>query len=239
MAWAAVGSVSLFALAAALPAQGSAQRGHAHAVSLGDREAGSFTPAVRDPRLAAALARRRTTLDSSIRLTPATTAEERSRNVRVAVRVSPAVRPIERSRPTPTASIANESPALTQITPSSFNLGASLDYRRFAISGDVATSRGGAVPTGRESARIGVNYRASRRLTARAEVAAERSEGVERIVGEDQSLSLDVGGSYTIARNIDVTAGARYRVSRDRLEPLARSEQRDSQAVYIGTSFRF
>jgi hypothetical protein len=47
-------------------------------------------------------------------------------------------------------------------------------------------------------------------------------------------VALDVGGSYSIARGIDVTGGVRYRVSRDRIEPLARDERRDSQAVYIG-----
>ena len=55
----------------------------------------------------------------------------------------------------------------------------------------------------------------------------------------DEAYSLDVGGAFSIARNIDVTAGARYRIARDRLEPLSRDERRDSQAVYVGTAFRF
>lgn len=239
MALAAVGSISLLALAAALPAQGAAQRERAPAaVSLGDRM-GGFTPAVRDPRLAAALARRRAPIDIPIRFTPAATAEERNRSVRVAMRSAPAARPVERARPTPAMSPTAASPSLVQITPSSYNLGVSLGWRRFALTGDVASTRSPTVSSGRESARIGVDYRASRRVTGRVSVAAERSEGVERIVAEDQALALDVGGSYSIARNVDVTAGARYRVSRDRLEPLARSERLDSQSVYIGTSFRF
>ena len=73
----------------------------------------------------------------------------------------------------------------------------------------------------------------------RVAVAAERNEGTQRILAEDEAYSLDVGGAYSIARNIDVTAGARYRISRDRLEPLAGAARRDSQAVYIGTAFRF
>ena len=59
------------------------------------------------------------------------------------------------------------------------------------------------------------------------------------MIAEDEAYSLDVGGAYRIGRNIDVTAGARYRISRDRLDPVSRDDRRDSQAVYIGTAFRF
>ena len=62
---------------------------------------------------------------------------------------------------------------------------------------------------------------------------------MQRIVSDDRAVALDVGGSYSIARGIDVTGGVRYRVSRDRVEPLARDERRDSQAVYVGTVIRF
>jgi hypothetical protein len=84
-----------------------------------------------------------------------------------------------------------------------------------------------------------MTYRATNRLTGRVAVAAERAEGNQRLVASDEAVSVDVGGAFTIARNIDVTAGARYRISRDRLEPLSRDERRDSQAVYVGTAFRF
>jgi len=49
---------------------------------------------------------------------------------------------------------------------------------------------------------------------------------------------FDVGGSYRVARNLDVTAGVRYSQERDRLAPLTDGTQ-DSQAVYVGTQFRF
>ena len=111
--------------------------------------------------------------------------------------------------------------AVTAITPSSYNLGVSLGWRRFAISGDVAQADAGLIAGTRESAQVGMSYRATRRLTGSVAVAAERAEGGQRILAEDQAYSLDVGGAFTIARNIDVTAGARYRIARDRLEPLA------------------
>ncbi len=201
--------------------------------SVSARAFGGFTPAVGDPRLAAALARRGGARE--FRFTPAGTESERPRAVRVAVRAR-ASTPAEAVR---SAVEATSASAVTAITPSSYNLGASVGWRRFAVTSDVAKSEGGVLPGGRESAEVGVNYRADRRVTGRVAVAAERSEGVQRLVNADQAYSLDVGGSYSIARNVDVTGGVRYRISRDRLEPLARDERRDSQAVYIGTAFRF
>ena len=59
-----------------------------------------------------------------------------------------------------------------------------------------------------------------------------------RTLAEPQSYSLDVGGSYSITRNIDLTAGMRLKSERDRLTRID-DDRRDSQAVYVGTAFRF
>ena len=59
-----------------------------------------------------------------------------------------------------------------------------------------------------------------------------------RITPLESGYSLGVGGSYRLTRNLDVTGGVRYKIQRDRLEPLA-DQRRDSQAVYVGTAFRF
>ena len=67
--------------------------------------------------------------------------------------------------------------AVTAITPSSYNLGVSVGWRRFAMSGDVAQSDGGLIAGMRESAQVGMSYRATRRLTGRVAVGAERAEG--------------------------------------------------------------
>jgi hypothetical protein len=53
--------------------------------------------------------------------------------------------------------------------------------------------------------------------------------------GNDQ---VDLGGSYRVTRNLDVTAGVRYSQERERLIPPADGKQ-DNQAVYVGTQFRF
>lgn len=49
---------------------------------------------------------------------------------------------------------------------------------------------------------------------------------------------LDVGGSFSISRKIDVTAGVRYASERDRIIAAA-DDRKDSEAVYVGTKIRF
>jgi len=193
---------------------------------------GSFTPAVADPRLAAALARRGTAA-GSFHFTPTAASAERRQPVRVAIRARAAT-PQEAAR----VQTASETP-VTAITPTSYNLGASVGWRRFALSGDVAESRDGIISGRRSSAQVGMSYQANTRITARLQASAEQTEGRQRIVTADQAYAVDVGGSYSIARNVDVTGGVRYRIARDRLEPLAVDQRRDSQAVYVGTAFRF
>ena len=235
----AAGGVSLVAIALLLaPALGATtQRSKANrptAISLSGRPIGAFTPAVSDPRLAALLARRGTGLNGDFSFTPATTSGDRSRRVQVAIRAH-AVTMADAQRVTGPTSAS----PVTAITPSSYNLGVSVGWRRFAISGDVAQSDAGLIQGIRESAQVGMSYRATRHITGRVAVGAERAQGDQRLLVEDQAVQLDVGGAYSIARNVDVTAGARYRIARDRLEPLAGDDRRDSQAVYVGTAFRF
>lgn len=50
--------------------------------------------------------------------------------------------------------------------------------------------------------------------------------------------AFKVGGSFSISRRVDVTAGVRYSSERDRLMPAANSSP-DSEAVYVGTKIRF
>ena len=193
---------------------------------------GSFTPAVADPGLAAELARRGLAT-TSLRFTPSSAAAGRNKSVRVAVRA----RAAKPGQPVRTLTESSATP-VTAITPTAYNLGASVGWKRFAVSGDVAEVKGGAVPGGRRNAGAAVSYSGSR-FTGRVEVGAEEAKGPQtRIIPVDSRYSVGVGGSYRIARNLDVTGGVRYQIQRDRLEPLA-DQRRDSQAVYVGTAFRF
>jgi len=194
--------------------------------------AGTFTPAVSDPRLAAELARRGIQANS-FRFTPAPTAINRSQSIRVAIRARAA---------TPAAALRRAADVsatpVTAITPTVYNLGASIGWKRFALSGDVDSVKGGTLPGGRQAAEVGVSYSGSR-FTARAEAGVAKTDpATPRIIAEDESYTVGVGGSYRIARNLDVTGGVRYKIQRDRLEALA-DPRRDSQAVYVGTAFRF
>jgi hypothetical protein len=228
----AVGGAALTALCLiltpALAAPGQQKRLRA-APSL---RAGTFTPAVADPRLAAELARRGLN-GSSFRFTPASAAANGKQPVRVAVRARAAT-PAQAVRTLADSSAST----VTAVTPTAYNLGASVGWRSFAISGDVAEVKGGTVPGGRRNAEVNVSYTANR-FTGRIEVGADDTDGAQsRIVPIETGYSLGVGGSFRIARNIDVTGGVRYRVERDKLEPVS-DQRRDSQAVYVGTAFRF
>jgi hypothetical protein len=193
---------------------------------------GSFTPAVADPRLAAELARRGLNA-GSFRFTPAATQGEPGKALRVAVRARSAG-PSEAVR---RVAVASEG-TVTAITPTAYNLGVSVGWKRFALSGDVARIQGGPVVNDREAAEVGVSY-IGKRFTVRGEVGADRSTALQqRIIPVEDGYTVGVGGSYSLSRNLDVTGGVRYRVQRDRIETIA-DQRRDSQAVYIGTAFRF
>ncbi len=50
--------------------------------------------------------------------------------------------------------------------------------------------------------------------------------------------SVELGGSFRVSRNIDLTAGVRLSQERDRLAPLTDGTE-DDQSVYVGTQLRF
>lgn len=234
-AMAAMGTACLAALALVLtpalaaPSQKSKQQRSRSATSLGTGLISSFTPAVADPRLAAEFARRGFQ-SGSFRFTPSSASPDKSKAVRVAVRARSG---------TPAAARAGgaSAAAITAITPTAYDLGVAVGWKRFALSGDVAQVRNGPLPGERRAAEVGVSYAGSK-FAGRVRVGAEKAEGAQRLVAADVGYSLDVGGSYSIARNVAVTGGVRYKIQRDRLQPLV-DERRDSQAVYIGTAFRF
>jgi hypothetical protein len=194
---------------------------------------GTFTPAMADPKIAAELGRRGVQL-GTFRFTPATASNFKSKSIRVAIRARAAT-PAEAIRK---ASESSATP-VTAITPAAYNLGVAVGWKRFAISGDVAKVQGGVLPGGREAAEVGVSYSATPRLTGRLELGADRADGAQtRVIAPESSYSIGVGGSYRITRNLDLTGGVRYKVQRDRIQAIA-DDRRDSQAVYVGTAFRF
>ena len=68
---------------------------------------------------------------------------------------------------------------------------------------------------------------------------ADRSDGRALTpLRKADNYSVDVGGAYSLTRNIAVTGGVRYRIDHDRLSAVT-DARRDSQAVYVGTAFKF
>ena len=205
---------------------------------------GAFTPASVDPALARMVAERSGSDARMIRFTPAATSAARpNRAVTVAVRIDPQTAKALSARSSLDASRdrGNATDGL-RITPTRYNLGLARGYASFAQAPapSLSTSLSNAaipdladfVPS------AGVQKKPSR-FAARIELeeerkAAQASEPAERLTDQ----MLDVAGSYRLTRNLDVTAGVRYQQDRDLL-PLPTMEQQDSQAVYVGTQFRF
>jgi hypothetical protein len=199
--------------------------------AAGSALAGAFTPAAADPRLAAAFAGRGV-IGGTFRFTPSSSGN-RSKAMQVAVRAR-ATTSTDARRGALEATPA----ALTGLTPMAYNLGVAIGWKRFALSADVAKIDGGLFPINRESAEVGISY-SIHRFTGRLKVAAERSDGRPLpLMPQENAYSFDVGGSYSISRNFDLTGGVRYKIQHDRMQSLA-DERRDSQAVYIGTAFKF
>ena len=199
------------------------------AVAVSFDPVSTFTPATADPRLAAAVAGKSASL-TDFKFTPAPS-KGRPSQVRVAIRA----RADAPGRGTETALAS-----VTALTPASYNLGVAVGWRRFAVAGDVGKTKD-ANPAlgGRESAALGVSYSLNKRLTGRVAVGADRSDGRALTpLRKADNYSLDVGGAYSISRNIAVTGGVRYRIDHERLSAVT-DARRDSQAVYVGTAFKF
>jgi hypothetical protein len=227
---AAVGLVLSPAFAASSTTQ---SKKRAPAVALSFDPISSFTPANGDPRLAAAFANKPLSL-TDFKFTPAA-AKGRPSQLRVAIRARVGT-PASASD----VGATTVAPAVTALTPASYNLGVAFGWRRFAISGDVAKLKSvDQALGGRETAVVGVSY-SLKRFTGRVAVGADRTEGRPlAALRKGDNYSLDVGGSYSLSRRIALTGGVRYEMlDRDRLTAV-KDDRRDSQAVYIGTAFKF
>lgn len=198
---------------------------------------GSFTPASVDPRLAEKLKFSALRGDKRFRFTPATSAATGTRALTIAVRVRPDSAKAINIRPD-LASDSGQGAGLVQITPTAFSLGVAKGFTKFALPSSIRQPDE-ALP---DLAQLGQGSASSRksRFSPRIElddIQAPTTRAV-RPFNDQGSYSLDVGGAYKVTRNLDVTAGIRLRSERDRLTGLT-NEQYDSQAVYVGTEFRF
>ena len=106
------------------------------------------------------------------------------------------------------------------------------------VAGDVAKFDLSGQPGSQERVDVGLGYQGKR---AAASIKATKTKPLDQrqqLAGDVPTYSLDMAGSFSLTRNIDMTAGMRYKSERERL-PQLEDNRRDSQAVYVGTVFRF
>ncbi|MDJ0275521.1 hypothetical protein QLH51_01690 [Sphingomonas sp. 2R-10] len=190
---------------------------------------GGFTPASADPRLAAALSR--TPLNpTGFQFTPSEGSMIGSRTIKIAVRSAT----LQAERPADRVAAVTTMPALN---PVAYNLGMASGLKRMALSGDLTRLDVGQ-PGTREPLALAMPY-TPRKLTGRVSAVGDHLSGDQpKMIADASSYSLDAGGSYKLTRNLDVTAGSRYRTDRERMLRVA-PERREGQAIYVGTAFRF
>ncbi len=230
-----IGGAALAVAALAMPAIGApsdvTRKILKRPVSLSARGGiGSFTPAAADPRVAAIYARAGLA-HAGFRFTPASAGKPGGQAVMVAVRAAAT----PKASPTRVTAAAQA----VSIAPIAYNLGMGVGWKRFAVAGDMARVDMAGMPGSREKIDLGISYNAPK-WSGRLQVERDRPVDTQsaNLTG-GRSVSFDLGGSYSIARNLDVTAGLRYRAEqRDRLQ-IVDDGRRDSQAVYIGTAIKF
>ena len=228
------------ALALAIPSTGMAVGSITDgAVSFENAVFEIFTPASVDPELAARVA------DASrkrgFRFTPAgTRVAERDRTVTVAVRVDE-----ETAKAISVRTAINSTPGkaggIAALDTSKFNLGTARGYESFARPVELPASVSRMkVPDlaefepARPTAKKEPSRLQPRIALEDRQIAGRSSNTLDSI----ESQTVDVGGSFSLSPNLDVTAGVRLSQERDRLDPLTNSVQ-DSQAVYVGTQIKF
>lgn len=201
-------------------------------VPSGDADIG-FEPARVDPRLARSISVRALGAGQTFRFTPGAAPNRLDRSVTVAVRVDGGMSRSGRN------SLAASDGGF-RIAPTAYSLGVSRGYRGFAQNGttsselrrvellDLASfkpSPGAKADPSRFSPRIALDGREPAGRSPRT------------LQGQPEEV-VDLGGSYRLTRNINVTAGVRSTSDRDRLAPLS-DGRKDNQAVYVGTQFKF
>jgi hypothetical protein len=172
--------------------------------------------------------------------TPASSPTRPDRSVTVAVRVDPeTARALTVRAPRIGAHQPVERPEV-RIAPTGFSLGVSRGYANFAQN--LVRKDDSQAPATTDLGRFSIASGGSGQAPKfNPRIVMDETQGAGRaprtFAGDSDDL-VDVGGSYRVTRNLDVTAGVRYSQERERLIPPADGKQ-DSQAVYVGTQFRF
>lgn len=197
---------------------------------------GGFRPAEVDPRLARSITVRALSKGRTFRFTPAATPTRMDRSLTVAVRLnSPVTRQIVVRGPASPPAGGGLS-----IAPTAYSLGATRGYKTFAQTGTSADARKIDMPNLAAYSIAGSAKSDPARFAPRIELdeRARAGRSPRTLEGQGSDQTVDLGGSYRVTGNLNVTAGVRYSPERNRVDPLIDGKQ-DNQAVYVGTQIRF
>jgi hypothetical protein len=199
-----------------------------------------FTPAGGDSVLAQKFSAAQIAPNARFPFTPASAGEGRSRTITVAARAN--------SRLTAGAVSIRNGIAATDVGAGKGLRLAAVDYRLTASKGwqdfalPKANARSAKTPlsdVGKGSFRLDETARKPSKFSTNIKLDQNKEMAPPARGGAASGdYKLDVGGSFSISRKIDVTAGVRYASENDRVIPLS-DNRTDSEAVYVGTKFRF
>lgn len=233
------GAVAMLALPSAVLAFSSGKGSGIDALAA-DVASGAFVPSSIDPRLARSITVRALSKGRLFRFTPAVNPSPYDNSViTVAVRLPANGRGF--AVPTGINADAGEAPGGLRIAPTAYSLGAARGYRSFAESSAAGSSAARKLEMpdlGAYSLKSAASGGDPSRFAPRVVLDEREKTGRAPRTFEQSDQSVDLGGSYRVTRNLNVTAGVRYSSDRDRLVPITDGNQ-DNQAVYVGTQFRF
>lgn len=202
----------------------------------------SLDPESSEENLSRAVAMRSLAKGHQFPFTPAGTPNRPDRAVTVAVRVDPEAAKAIIVRHHSSVAKAEQEPGSLRMAPTGFNLGVARGYQNFAqnLTQPPATRNPAEIP---DLQKFSLSPGASAtvtdsRFSPRISIDEKRAAGRAPRTFAGDAGEVDLGGAYRVTDNLNVTAGVRYSQDRERLLPLTDGKQ-DSQAVYVGTQFRF
>ena len=238
--WLATGlAISGLAMTPALAKVLSSNDGIVSLKSLGS--IGSFTVAGADPDLVAKYNLSSLRGNASFKFTPSGGMRDGERSVTVVVRQKSDAGAVSIRENILAAAPGSGMISAAKIAPVSYSLGSAKGLKSFAIP---VKKLGSNLPDlseiGAERLMSDQDSGKKSRFNTRMSIDASApiNAAPRALDASQKDYTLDVGGSYSLTRNLDVTAGVRINNERDRMAPLTDNRQ-DSQAVYVGTQFRF
>lgn len=189
---------------------------------------GSFTPSLVDPARSAAI--RSQSVERSFRFTPSGKAGDRKAlTLGLTSRV---VAPATRN-----TTVAAAAAPIDGLTPSGYNLGVSVGYQGFSLSGGYSRLDTGLLGPTREGVDLGLSYRGNRWKASLQASGEQPSHLPGDTLSFDKRYAVELGGAYALTPRLSLQGGMRYQLITP-LDPRL-ADDREDPSVYLGTSFRF